>query len=433
MKRVLLAAMAIAAIAAWPVWSLQRAPAAADFGAAPAPHDYLDRDRVVAFYERQVASDPDDQVTLRMLAAAYLQRFRERNDLGDVVRAENAAQRSLRLQPLGNDAADTTLAGALVAYHRFNEALSYERDAIAAVPTNADARAQAASILMELGRYEDARRELPPGDAGAGAATVRARLEELTGRLSLARNAIAQSARDVDRLIAAPAYTRSWYHLRAAQLAFEAGDDNAVDAELRESLRLFPDNAAAWMARAQWLAGLHRWQESLAAATRSAELYPLPQALGYQADAQRALGDAGGAAQTDALIDAERKLYNVAGINDRLLAAYYARRGRHLDDALRMAASDLRKRGDEVYADDTLAWVLAARGCWQRAYTFAERAVRLGTEDPYLQYHAGAIAMETGRRNEARSRLARALAENPHFDPVYADDARRRLAQLGGS
>ena len=33
------------------------------------------------------------------------------------------------------------------------------------------------------------------------------------------------------------------------------------------------------------------WQRALAAATRSAELYPLPQALGYEADAQRALGD----------------------------------------------------------------------------------------------------------------------------------------------
>jgi tetratricopeptide (TPR) repeat protein len=398
--------------------------------AAPVPHDYDGRDRLVNFYERQSASTPDDQITLRMLAAAYMQRFRERGDLGDVTRAESAARSSLRLQPAGNDAADVTLASALVAYHRFSEALGYERDAIAAVPSNSDSRAQEASILMELGRYGDAARALPPADAGAGAATVRARFDELTGRLSLARNLIDRTTRDVDRTIAASAYTRSWYHLRAAQLAFEAGDDQSVAADLDESLRLFPDNAAAWMLRAQWSGCLHRWNESLAAASRSAALYPLPQALGYQADAQRALGDDRAATQTDALIDAERRLFNAAGVNDRLLAAYYARRGRLIGDAVRMAHADLLKRGDEVYADDTMAWALAARGDWRSAYPFAERATRLGSEDPMLQYHAGTIAMETGRTDEARRRLNLALQANPHFDPYYADDARRRLAAL---
>ena len=432
------AAVALAAIAAWPVAafvSSHRAASLPTVAVAPAPRDYLDRDKLVAFYERETAKSDEDQITLRMLAAQYLQRFRERGDLGDVARAQFAAQRSLRLQPYGNDAADVTMASALLAYHDFSAALRYERDALAAVPSNDLARAQIASLQMELGRYDAAARTLAHPSSSLPNATwmsVQARYDELTGRPLLARNLIDEAAAMVDREFAASAYARSWYHLRAAQLAFETGDDARVGVEIAESLRLFPDNAMALMFEAQWLRAQRRWHESLAAAARSAQLYPLPQALGYQADAQRALGDARGAAETDALIDAEQRLYNSRGVNDRLLAGYYAQRHTHLDAALRMAQSDLRKRGDEIYADDTMAWVLAALGRWDRARVYARRAIARGTEDPLLQYHAGVIAMETGHAAEARWRLALALKLNPQFDPAYADDARRRYDALRG-
>ena len=435
MNRPLVAAIALAAIAAFPVAAWQRSHAAAAAPAqipvAAAPHDYLDRDRLIAFYEREVARDPNDQITLRMLGSQYMLRFRERGDFGDVERAKAAGLRSLQLQPLGNDAADMGVASALLAFHEFHRALRYEREAVTAVPSNDGARAQIASLLMELGQYDRAAATLarPMGDGSDDTwASVRARYYELTGRLALARNLIGETAADVDRISAAPAYVRSWYHMRAAQLALEAGDDDAVANELAQSLYLYPHNAAALMVEAQWHRAHGRWQEALDAATRSADLYPLPQTLGYKADAQRALGDASGASQTDALIDAERHLYNVQGVNDRLLAMYYAQRAVHLDDALRMARADLQKRGDEIYADDTMAWVLAAMGRWHDASPYAALASRLGTEDPMLQYHAGVIALENGRIREGRERLARALRLNPNFDPFYADDARKRLA-----
>jgi predicted Zn-dependent protease len=394
--------------------------------------DYLMRDRTIAFYERESARDPDDQVTLRMLAGQYLARFREKGDLGDVERAAHSARQSLVFQPYGNDAADTTLASALTAYHKFHEALRYERDAFAAVPSNDDTRAQIASLLMELGRYDEAGRVLsrPPADRSPSWKAVAARYDELTGRLWLARNETREAEATVDHLLMVSAYTRSWFHLRAAQLAFEDGDDDAVAAELAQTLRIFPDNAAALSLEAQWHRAHARWRDALSAAARSAELYPLPQTLGYQADAQRALGDAAGAAQTDALIDAERRLYNVQGVNDRLLATYYAQRRTHLGDALRFARADLVKRGNEVYADDAMAWVLEAMGRSNEAYRYAMRATRLGTKDPLLQYHAGAIAMDAGRRAQAQRLLIDALSENPRFDAFGADDARRRLRRL---
>ena len=109
---------------------------------------------------------------------------------------------------------------------------------------------------------------------------------------------------------------------------------------------------------------------------------------------------------------------------------YYAERRVHLDVALRAARTDYAKRGDEIYADDTLAWVLAARGEWREARVFAVRATRLGTQDPELQYHSAVIALQTGHAAEARQRFALALVENPQLHPVYAADARAELATI---
>jgi Flp pilus assembly protein TadD len=160
-------------------------------------------------------------------------------------------------------------------------------------------------------------------------------------------------------------------------------------------------------------------------------LYPLPQALGYEADAQRALGDSEGARRTDALIRAEQRLFNTQGINDRLLAMYYAEHREHLSDALVEARADIAKRGDEIYSDDTMAWVFAAMGRFTQARVYAVRAMRFNTADPELAYHAGVIALHTGHLAEARRRLSAALAVDAAFHPFYADDARRMLATIG--
>ncbi|HET9030839.1 MAG TPA: tetratricopeptide repeat protein [Candidatus Aquilonibacter sp.] len=425
-----IAAAAITALAMWPALAARITPAA---GATPAPlvRDYLTRDRLIGFFERQVRAAPRDQIQMRMLAQQYMQRYRERFDTGDLVRARYYAERSVRLQPQGNTPARMALASVDLSYHDFARALRNEEDAFRGEPDNVAARAQIGSLQMELGRYRSAAatlagirspRENPQVDA------VRARLEELTGHLRSARARIDAAARTADGDIGDSAYDRSWYHLRAGQLAFEAGDYAAASRQYRLSLSDFPDNALALMWQARLFRAQGRWQETLEAARRSAALYPLPQTLGYEADAQRALGDLAAARATDALIDAEQRLYNTNGINDRLLALYYASRGTHLEAALQAARRDMQKRGNEIYADDTLAWVLAKLGRWREAYGYSKLAMRTGVEDPEVRFHAGTIAMHAGHVAAGRALVAAALRLNPQFDPFEAPQARAELA-----
>jgi tetratricopeptide (TPR) repeat protein len=425
-------AAAIALGAAWPWFASHRAGATAV--AAPIPSDYRQRDRLIAFDETQARRDPGDQITRRMLGSEYLQRFRETGDLNDVTRALSVATRSLRLQPQGNVQALGVIAASDSSLHRFSAALASERASLAAAPFNDSTRAQTASILMELGRYEEANRILKrpaTPDLNPTWLSIRARYHELTGNLSSARVEMARATEIVDGMLSIPAYTRSWYHLREAQLAFEEGDAPTASTEFEEALRIYPDNAMALLSQAKFYRARREWQSALDSATRSAQLYPLPQALGYEADAQRALNDPAGARATDALIRGEQRLFNAMGVNDRLLAMYYAEHGEHLHDAFVEARSDIAKRGDEIYADDTMAWVLAAMGRWKQARTYAQRAARYDTADPELEYHAGVIAWHTGHVDEARRRLSAALTTDPQFHPFYADDARRILSSIG--
>ena len=426
------AAAAIAAIAAWPSFVATREARAAGPTPAPVLADYAQRERLVAFYEAAVRRRPD-QIVTKLLAAQYVRRFREHGDPADLARAQHAAEASLAMQPRANAGAESVLASSLASLHRFREALVHAERALVLEPGNPSAAAQAASIRIELGDYPGARRQLAAArawpNAGAALETAWARFDELTGDVAAARRAIDHALVQADSVMDNPAESRAWFHVRAGELAWTAGDGDVAERRFREALAIYPDDALAYNGLARMYWGERRWSAARDAATRAAALVPLPETLGYEADAQRALGDEAGARATGDLIAAIARIAGAARINDRALALYFADHRLQRDEAIRIARRDVAAR-DDAFAEDTLAWALARGGRRADARIAARKAVRWNTQDARLQYHAGVIAMESGDRDEATRRLTRALALNPQFHPVDADDARARLGRL---
>jgi len=427
------AAVALVAIAAWPTYYNHHTIAQASV-ATPAPviADYLYRNRVIALAEGNAQRNPD-QITTRMLASQYLMRYRETGDVGDLLRAEHMASESLRLQPTLNMAGEMTIASAQLSLHRFHPALFHARQALLIEPSNTGAIAQAAGIETELGMYQDADRLLrsahPSPITDPNLYTALARYDEVTGHSAEARTLIARAMIQTDIVMDNPAEARAWYHFRDGELAWNICDVETAEHRFREALEIFPNYARAYngLARLYW--GQKRWRDALDAATHAADLVPLPEILGYKADAQRALGDEQGARSTQDLIFAIERIGNASGLNDRALAIYYSEHHVRLAEAVQIARRDVKLR-DDVFAEDTLAWALAQSGRWQEAETAARKATRFDTEDARLQYHAGMIALRNGYQTEAEKYLQHALALNSHFHPVYADDARAVLKDL---
>jgi len=439
----LIAAIALAAIARWPSYVGRRADvarAATLPTPAPVAADYVRRDAIIAFWERAQAKNlRGDMLSPGMLSAQYLQRYRERGDAGDALRALAEARRSLRAQPRGNLAGETDLGAALLTLHRFKEALRVTRDAERDAPGDPGTLIREASLDLELGRYEAAgailtalRRDAKAFGTGAGSIpldTLRTRYDELTGHLARARERFARVTAYANAQLDEPAQSRAWFSVRSGELAFEAGAVDEATADERVALAVFPNDADANRLLARFSCALHDWRTCLGAASAAAAIVPYPETLGYEVDAQRALGDGAAAARTDDLIRTIERIGNAQHISDRLLAIYYDEHRERVDDAYAIAKRELAVR-DDVFTEDTLAWAAAMSGRWEEARVRSRRALRYGTENALLLYHAGVIAQRSGANREARRRFTAALQLNPAFHPSYADDARARLRAL---
>ena len=404
--------------------------------------DYEQRDAIIHSYETDVRQHPDSFFSLRLLSAQYLRRFREKADLEDLKRVEETARRSIELQPQKNTSAELLLASALLSQHRFQEASEVITQAQKTNPDNGRVVALNASIQMELGNYEAAQTLLKLRSNGekvdqvqdetSGQSAVVARYLELTGQLGLARSRLDLAMQDEDQYYTNSAETRAWFHVRSGDLAFATGDFSVAEKRYQEARELFPAEIAALTGLARLYAVQHRWKSVLEVANQGISRIPLVETLGYKADAQRALGDPSGAADTEALIDVVAHLSQVKGIYDRALAIYYVEHQIHLPEALTIARQEVQLR-DDIYAEDTLAWAAAANGQWQEAETAALRSAQYGTEDALLNYHQGVIAQHGGHRESAMMHLQQALHQNARFHPSYTDDARQRWADLKAS
>lgn len=428
----LLGILAVLAIFAWPFVNGGRARAAY---VAPAPiiPDYKYRDATVAFYEKRVKRDPQDQISASLLAGQYMQRYRENSDVDDIMRSIAQAKRSLVLQPQNNGGADGVLGSAYTALHRFRTALLWERAANVEIPGDSNAAAQMASLDMEVGQYAAAQHDLAVAANAKVTPTVlsvQARYDELTGNLADARRLLHAAQVQTDAIADNSAQGRAWFHFRAGELAFSDGAIDEAKKEERVAITEFPNLELAYRALARFCWATRDWACVMDAAPKGAAIAPIPESLGYEADAQAALGDATGEKQTQELIFAIERIGNAYHLSDRLLSVYYSEHGLRLDDSLKIAQREVSLRGDEVYAQDTLAWAAAMDGKWILARTASARATRFDTQDPRIQYHAAMIALHFGDRDQAKTRLGKALALNPSFDPFYADKARETLAAL---
>ncbi len=426
-------AVALVALAAWPAFASHAA--AGDPAAAPTPAPLRDdatiRARTIAFEESRVGRDAQDQITPRLLAAQYLQRYRERGDVGDVLRAQAAARLALRRQPGDDVAASQELAAALLTLHRFREALATIRTVRRAAPADATLAMSEASLDMELGDYRAAASLLSRFGGGdrEGTEVVAARYAELTGDLARARTLLGRATTRADAVYGSPNERRAWFHVRLAELAFEGGDTDAALREVTTALDRFPDDVQALTDGARFSAALNRPADARRFAERAVRLTPSPENLGLLADAQEQLGDTVAAAATRDEIGAVERIGNAQHLVDRLLALEYADHGTHLDQAYAIARRELGLR-DDVFAEDTLAWTAARAGHWQAAADAARRATALNTADARIWYHAGVIAEHAGDRHAALADYRHALALNSRFAARFADDVRARAARL---
>jgi tetratricopeptide (TPR) repeat protein len=374
-----------------------------------------------------VQADPNDPATQRDLGLALMQRVRETADSSLYASAEAALRRALELSP-DDVLALVGLGGLQLGRHEFAEALETGEAAVEALPDYGPARGVVVDALVELGRYDEAKTEVERMVKLSADLPALARLSyvrELHGDLPGALEAMQEAAASPGLAPENSAYVTALL----GNMLVANGDPDAAEAAYETALRLVPNHAPSIAGLGRLAVGQGDLAGAATAFERAAAILPLPEYVIALGEVHAAAGDSEAASRSFDLARAEIALFQASGVTvDLGLALFEADHG---DPARALTlAEPAYERTPTVRAADAVGWALHRLGRDSEARSHADDALRLGSRDPLLRFHAGAIAAALGDTGSARRDLELALATDPGFSATGAAEARRILAEL---
>jgi tetratricopeptide (TPR) repeat protein len=391
-------------------------------------------DHIIVIYQKILRVRPNDATMYYKLGDAYIEKGRETGDITYYNLAAQSLQHALKIEPeLGP--ARRHLAYVLYSLHDFGGAAREARRAIALEPRDSYAYGVLGDTLLETGHYESA------ANTYAQMAAIKTDLYSYSRRsgLETIRGDNSAAAADLKRAIAdgirsgEPAEAIAWAQTRLAEDYFLLGRLDQASAQGEAALRACPGYYRALASLGQVRAAQGKLDQAASLYRGAIAVIPLPEyaaalsdvyaKMGRQQEAQRQRELVEFIARLNAL---NRVLYN------RVLVDYYADHDLEHRNAIDLAAREFEVRQD-IYGHDALAWALYRHGKAAEALPHMTAALRFGTTDARLYFHAGMIYAALGRNDEARASLARALAINPHFQPILDDVAAREYATLSGT
>ncbi|HEX8068468.1 MAG TPA: tetratricopeptide repeat protein [Pyrinomonadaceae bacterium] len=403
--------------------------------AAPLAADDEMVESTIRFLEDRVRQDPLDFIAYNKLCGYYLQRQRETGDVQYLELAARAARASLKAIPAEQNAGGlAALARTEFATHDFASARDHAQQLTKLEPRKSYPYELLGDALLELGDYDGADAAFAQLERASGAQSLsaslrRARVYLLRGQTDEARAryqvalALALDPVPPDR------ETVAWCRWQLGEVAFGVGNYDEAERQYTDALTTFPDYYRA-------LAGLGRVRAArgdlpgaIARYEQVTKRLPDPVYVAALGDLYTLAGRGRDAQAQYALVEQIARLGALNGqLYNRQLALFYADHDLKPAEAYELAAREYEQRRD-IYGADALAWAALKAGKLAEARRAVGDALKLGTRDARLFYHAGLVARAAGDRAAAADYLKRALALNPQFDPLQARVAQRALAE----
>lgn len=390
--------------------------------ATPALTTTTDLGDQLAALQAKVDRSPDDIRAWQSLATVAVRRAGQLGDPAYYDLARRAVDRADRL--IVDDPQTLAARGELaLALHDFRAALRYGERAQRELRDNVGVLGIVVDAQVELGRYDDAAvtlqrmLDLRPSVSALSRASY---LRELTGDLDGARTAMRQAETAASGATAGRATVTA---LRG-DLAFQDGDLTLAAEHYARALETSPDLVAAAVGAARVQAASGDVAGAERALSAVVERLPTPDAVTLLADVQRLRGDNVAADGGDELARTLSRLQAEQGqVVDLELALFEADRGDDPVRAVTLARRAYEARPDNVYAADAMAWALARGGDIAGARRPLRRALRMGSVDPAVRFHAAWILARSGDTAEAREHLTFVAERNPWFSFALIDDA----------
>lgn len=399
--------------------------------ATPLPADSDASESAIRFLEDKVKRDPIDFIAYNQLTGYYLQRQREVGDLKYLDLAARAARASLAAIPAEYNVGGLAgLAQVEYAMHQFKEALDHAQQLTRLDPAKSYPFEIMGDALIELGDYEKATiayNRMQLGGKSVNSETRLARLAMLRGQTDMAMRRLATALIFALNQEPPPRETIAWIRWQLGDAAFSLGDYAKAEQHYRDALVTFPNyyRALAGLGRAR--AAQNDLPGAIENYERATQIIPDPTFVAALGDLYKLTGRDREAEKQYALVEQIGKLSVANGaLYNRQLALYYADHDLQAAEAYANATREYDIRRD-IYGADAVAWTALKAGKIAEAQTASKEALKLGTRDAKLLYHAGMIALAAGDKSAAREALTSALAQSPQFDPLQAANARQAL------
>jgi tetratricopeptide (TPR) repeat protein len=387
-----------------------------------------------------VAGNPKDAQGYAELGAAYFQRARETGDVSDYQLAGESLNKSLDLvsADFSADAALGTMAEVCMGEHRFAYALGYAQKALSLGTGDVSPFATVGDAYADMGEYDKAGvayGRLTPRDMTLSPRAAYARDSRLSYLKFIAgdtRAAIVLMKTAVTEGLDAqlPSENLAWLYYELGEYETQVGDAASADAAYLAALNTHPGDYRALAALARLRADNGRYTEAILLYQKAIAVVPMPTFIAELGDLYARQGNHEEAQKQYALVEYIGLLGHINQVlHNRDLALFYADHDMKLAESLDLAQKELEVRCD-IYTWDALAWALYKNGKLTDAARASEKAMRFGTRDSLLLFHAAMIADGMGQREQARKELSESLEINPHFHLIYAGVAKQKLLAL---
>jgi tetratricopeptide (TPR) repeat protein len=364
--------------------SEQAVPPVANMPAGPADARIQKAQAMIQMSSRQAEG-------YNLLASAYLQKARETGDLSFNAKAEAALDLVFAIEPQNYDALKLQ-AKLLLSNHRFMDALEVCKRAQVSRQDDADVYGAITDANVELGNYTQAIAAAqkmvdlrPDTSAYSRIAYLRSLHGDTVGAIKAMRVAV-RAADPGDR------EAMAWCRVQLGNELLNAGHRDEAEREYDQALLIFPEHRLALEAKARSRATAGDLNAALA-------IYNQQQTKAPSADVALALGDlytqlgrTDEAKRNYGLFETLERQNAELEKSWRHLIYYWLDHDKNLTEALDQARREREQRQD-VFTCDLLAWALFKNGELAAAKAAIKEALRLGTKDPRIHYHAQKIGV----------------------------------------
>ncbi|MBI1822111.1 MAG: tetratricopeptide repeat protein [Nitrospirae bacterium] len=386
-------------------------------------------DRQIEHLEARVAKVPQKIEWRNALARLYIQKGRETVDALYFNRAEILLKKTMAEDPKNGEAMGLQ-AWISLFKHDFTAAAKSAGMAVHEQPRESFYYGLLSDAYLELGDYKKAAdfaqkmvNLRPDQGSYSRSAHLRFLYGDAEGAITLWKTAI--------RAGAPYAENTAWCEVELGDLYFNTGKIKESESAYQAALKIFPGYHRGFAGMGKIRESQGKMDDAEAFYQKAVEVVPYPAYIAALGDIETRMGKIQRAKEQFALIEHIARLDTLNQVlYNRDLALYYAEHQIDPQKAVQIAEKELDARRD-IYTYDILSWVYYQNKDYTKADHAVKRALKLGTPDARILFHAGMIFLAEGKRKESKSCLEKALKLNPYFHPVYARLAEETLKSPG--